>query len=496
MPSIDQRIEIDRPPFLGGGKWKLRDLTSISVIFGRNGSGKSQLLRNVRELNGRKKYSHYSSPERAGRFDYQPGNVNQEMNGERRASSRTSNYQENYRNQVITRIGAYLQKRGRLHRENIPGNPKELESFLNDLIPTFRIEIPEDGDVDIPVKLKRLNDQGVFVDVGFDVGQMSSGESEILSLGLDLLTVCAMWKLDNYEKRLLLIDEPDTHLHPELQQHLARFLVRLSDEYGCQLLVATHSTTFLAALGYHGQNTSVVFLNNNDEELRAIPFNTYLKELATCLGGHALMGPLFAVPLLLVDGDDDYCVWSEAVRGPWKTALKMAVIPCNGSEIDHFKQTLNRMLSSLVETSGSSNGNPLGIVLKDRDDSNAQSSRTFGLVQEFRLQCREIENLYISDEVLEHCKTDWESVKVKINQKAEAGDFGEKAQRMKDLITSDRLTIDLKNLMHELEEVVDPHKLSWRLRIGQCLRKEPPRGLLRQFLGEEFVSCVWPASVT
>lgn len=47
---------------------------------------------------------------------------------------------------------------------------------------------------------------------------------------------------------LLIIEEPESHLHPAMQVRLARFLARVAKS-GLRLLVTTHSETFLEALG-------------------------------------------------------------------------------------------------------------------------------------------------------------------------------------------------------------------------------------------------------
>ncbi len=53
MPIHVSEIEVVRPPHLGGGPWRLQELNNITVIFGKNGSGKSQLLRALRDLDAR-----------------------------------------------------------------------------------------------------------------------------------------------------------------------------------------------------------------------------------------------------------------------------------------------------------------------------------------------------------------------------------------------------------------------------------------------------------
>ncbi|PMN90528.1 AAA family ATPase [Enterovibrio norvegicus] len=51
-----------------------------------------------------------------------------------------------------------------------------------------------------------------------------------------------------YKPKLLILDEPDSHLHPNNQRVLARLLKELSEETSCQLIISTHSRHFFDAL--------------------------------------------------------------------------------------------------------------------------------------------------------------------------------------------------------------------------------------------------------
>ena len=98
--------EVTRPKFLGNNKWILKKLTPITVIFGKNGSGKSILLRNIRDQDP--DLRNYSVPERGGTIGFTPQTVNEEMNGRSRANASKQNLVPNYRERVIGRIQAYL----------------------------------------------------------------------------------------------------------------------------------------------------------------------------------------------------------------------------------------------------------------------------------------------------------------------------------------------------------------------------------------------------
>ena len=49
-------------------------------------------------------------------------------------------------------------------------------------------------------------------------------------------------------KTLLILDEPEAHLHPQWIVHFARFIVLLRKETGCMFLISSHSTDMISAL--------------------------------------------------------------------------------------------------------------------------------------------------------------------------------------------------------------------------------------------------------
>jgi len=54
-----------------------------------------------------------------------------------------------------------------------------------------------------------------------------------------------------YKPKLLVLDEPDSHLHPNNQRVLARLLCKLNEETGCQIIISTHSRHLLEELTGH-----------------------------------------------------------------------------------------------------------------------------------------------------------------------------------------------------------------------------------------------------
>lgn len=480
MARYFKDLSIRRPNFLGGGEWELKGLNEITILFGKNGSGKSQLLRILRDTNH--KLYHYTSPERAGEISHDVGIMQEELNAPTRAGRRTQNLATTYRQESVSRIQALLIKIGNLAGRAAPSpvNLKDIESFLQILLPDFQFNVTGENP---PYEFKRLdNDQRVT-----SVSTLSSGEAEILTLALDLLTICAIWELDNQHERILLIDEPDTHLHPDLQQHLGHFFVQLLDKYKVQMVIASHSTTLLSALGYHGQEkTSVIYLNNSVNEQKAIKFEKTLQELSTCLGGHALMGPLFSAPLLLVEGDDDNKIWSQVPR---YHKVKLAVIPCDGAEqVKSYQKTLERIFASLR----TDQTQPVGFALLDGDQTLpvADANNPQANIKYIKLACRESENLFLTDEVLIFLGfADWEEAKHKI--KANSVKFGTKQTKLDQCDTWDRKNYDIKDVIVQLSQILSPKNVPWTQRVAKCIGDKKPEGQLAGFLGSDVIDSIW-----
>lgn len=473
-------VELGRINSLGGGNWKLTNLTDITVLFGKNGSGKSLILR---AWNSRyHKDSHYIAPERGGEIQFDSSLLVNQVDALSRSQRNQSNFFPNYRQNIITRIQAYYSKRGAVRGEVMPCSPIELEKLVNGFLPHFLLELTNTNPF---FKLTRVSNSEKVDNITL----MSSGETQMFTLMIDIVTVLAIWEIDDCPNRVLLIDEPDVHIHPDLQSQFADFLCQVAETYKIQMVVATHSTTLLAALGSFGNNkTSVVYLNPEKTEFKATKINAMQKEIAACLGGNILMGYLFGSPLLLVEGDDDFRIWSQVSR---HGEISLAVLPCNGQELKKYQKTFETIFLAIT----SPKEKPLGYALLDGDTSlpdrnNPNNPQQF--IRFVRLNCRESENLYLTNEVLLDLKyRSWEEASEMIVSKADK--YKNKVEILKSAKAWDRRTQDLKSVISEIVLILDPMNISWSYRVGRCIghSKPKPTGELADFLGSELVQSLW-----
>lgn len=475
MDTEKKELKVSRPEYLGGGEWKIVSPNRVNVILGRNGCGKSVLLRALRDIN--QQSSHYIVPERTGEISFEAGLIVETTSPAGRRKRSTGNFYESYRQSIVTRIQTYYTTRGTKNVEDIDHNPEDLMKSLSIILPDFKVNIKSESPF---YELKRIRNDEIVK----SVKSLSSGESQLLTLGMDILTIVGIWRIDKFKECTLLIDEPDAHIHQDLQIKFADFINSISHAYNIQIFIATHSTTLLSALGQFGKtDVSIFYLKNEESKIKGKRYDKISKEISTFLGGHLIMGPLFATPILLVEGDDDYRTWIMVARSG---EADICVLPCNGDEIKKYRNTLENMFDVLSEDI-----KLRGIAIIDGDKSvpQNQSSSPQNFVSFMQLQCHESENLYLSDEVLFELGYSWEVAKSKI--KEESVNYGNKKDALGDIDNIDRQFGDIKNIINEIADVLDPKKLFWTVRVGKVLGNKIPTGMLADYIGKDIIDAVW-----
>lgn len=470
-------MTIMRPAFLGGEAWTLSGINEVNVLLGRNGSGKSQLLKKIRDADVENSYLIVA--ERGGDITVQHGLMNEIASPAWQRQRTEGNISGDYRSEVVTRLQSYLILRGATENKDITHDLAEIFQPLSIILPDFSVQLKKENPY---YTLTRLKDNSQVS----AISGLSSGESQLFTIGLDILTIIGMKKLQGRMDFRLLIDEPDAHIHQDLQVKFADFLIALNKEYSFPIFIATHSTSLLSALGLFGGNKVSVFnISPVASNLVGEAFNSVKKQLTAMLGGHLILGPLFSAPLLLVEGDDDYRVWLHAARGG---QMNISVMPCNGDEIFEYQSTLEKMFSSLSE-----NQTLRAYVLIDGDKNRPQASPTKpqNYTQYFQLNCHETENLYLSDEVLRELGYEgWPQALQKIVN--EAPKYGASQAALLELQGIDRRTADIKSVIHQLAQILDSKNVLWAVRVGKLLGKQKPTGMLQDFIGAAFCEVLWP----
>jgi hypothetical protein len=472
-------IQIPRPNFLGGGNWEVSGLKDITVVVGKNGSGKSLLLRAWRDQKPAE--IHYIVPERTGELDFNPGYMTDEQDGVTRRGQSARNFNPDYRRRILGRLQTLFMKRGNVREGIAPGSPTDIEAMLHVLLPDFNVSLVGAGNP--PYVIRRQGDAGI---IG-QVDQLSSGEVQLITMGLDALTIASIWEIESPASRVMLIDEPDAHIHPDLQARFADLITRIVDRYKVQVVVATHSMSLLTALTqFGGAKAATVFLSREKNNYKAEVPSAVTREIAACLGGHVLMGPLFGSPLLLVEGDDDYRIWGQVPR---HHVVSVAVIPCSGSdEVKRYQAKLEQVFDALSEP----HDVPIGFALLDGDKEvpQAHPSNLQRHVRFIKLECHESENLYLTDEVLRSLGHSWGSACEAIEDLEKVA-TPEKAAALA-LIRADRRHGDLKGLMDMLSHKLDAKNVPWTIRVSSVIGKARPSGTLEQYLGAQLVAALWP----
>ena len=383
----------------------LRNIAPVNVVLGKNGSGKSYLLRQLEQtLRGRPEYGlvRYLSPERGGLLQYQAGieqNVANDVNW--LANSRRYNQASQFREQsaaLFRRLETFI-LRDIEKKPNLRADPKvtfdTTVGRINSLLERVRIQRSDPA-----FQIVELRSENTV-----QPQQISSGESELISLSIECLMFQRECRAD--KQNLLLFDEPDVHLHPDLQARFAHFLLDEFDPETCTIIIATHSTSLLSALS-HNSDTHVAFMHCGDSEITFSPISDVHRRVLPVFGAHPLSNVFNETPVLLVEGDDDERVWQQAIRS---SHGRIHAYPCAVDGVDQIN-TYETEVSKIIEAVYD---NAIGYSIRDRDDK-PEEIEDIPPIRRMRLSCRSAENLLLSDEVLKALGTTWETVRESIER--------------------------------------------------------------------------------
>lgn len=115
-----------------------------------------------------------------------------------------------------------------------PGAWKLFKEKFTTVFPDYDVDVNFDSNVD-----EHINARVIYNDTSLPIDSCGTGI-------LQAIQILAYFYL--YKPNLLILDEPDSHLHPNNQRVLATLLERLNSETGCQIIISTHSRHFFEAL--------------------------------------------------------------------------------------------------------------------------------------------------------------------------------------------------------------------------------------------------------
>lgn len=135
-----------------------------------------------------------------------------------------------------------------------------------------------------------------------------TGELPIDAAGTGFLqTVQILAYAAKYRPKLLLLDEPDSHIHPDRQRQLVRLLAELAEQQDFQVLIATHSRHLLDELTKGAKFHWMSDGTRVDEEY--IDRVRVLTDLGALDSGDLLKAGAVDAVVLTEDADQDYlCV--------------------------------------------------------------------------------------------------------------------------------------------------------------------------------------------
>jgi predicted ATPase len=169
--------------------------------------------------------------------------------------------------------------------------------------------------------LETINYRNNEYDVGltkqntkFMAGFASSGEKELLTY------VFAIYAL-KVRDALIVVDEPELHLHPRWQKSLLQMFERLSASTGNQFLLATHSAVFISPSSIQyvsrvysdSQQSRIVRLNQSD-----LPNSKHFFNVVNSQNNEKLF---FADTVVLVEGMHDRMMFEKLLERRAKAAL-------------------------------------------------------------------------------------------------------------------------------------------------------------------------------
>lgn len=246
---------------------------------------------------------------------------------------------------TIARGDANLVLRNILLRLSNESHKEAWSEFLDDLKQLF-------GDIDIAVSYKDETDEHimVFVDTG-------SGRVPIELAGTGVLqAVQILGYVHYFHPSAIILDEPDSHLHPNNQRLLCKLLQGVAEERDTQVFLTTHSRHVVDALS--GQATFLWVRNGTVEKMEQD------HDLAVLLD----IGALDVKEMLSQSHAKCIVLTEDALKRGLEILLTSSGVPMSETLVlAYYGCTTPRNLRPLLELIRASNPKAKIVVHRDRD---------------------------------------------------------------------------------------------------------------------------------
>jgi ABC-type branched-subunit amino acid transport system ATPase component len=451
----------------------------FTILLGRNGSGKSTMLR---AFDTTSQYTtKYISPERGGVLVYSASVVQNITNSDSwLRNNRRKNQSSDFRQQSYAQLGRLellvlreIEKDQDRRRDTSYTFDSTLAA-VNKLLPAIELRRSDRG-----FAVHNKEGQPIPED------QLSSGEAELIALAIEVL----VFSREPTENKLLLLDEPDVHLHPDLQQRFIGFVERVAVDSGFKAAVATHSTAIIGAFSKNADLRIVPVTAPNQSDFKPFSYSPICHDILPVFGAHPLSTQFNKSPVLLVEGEDDKRVFDQLVR---TSGGRFVFTPCVVGTVDEMNQWerwLSEFLPSIYD-------DPKGYSIRDLDESSQCHIDDIGCVVRTRLNCYAIENLLLTDECLQmHGHTASEFGTLIMEWVDQRPDHPASAS-LRDLLErfDYRRIVKIKGARNVLVALLGTQK-PWEVVVGQLLARQltdwtpaASRNSLQDYLGPNVIS--------
>ncbi len=440
----------------------IKSASAFNLIVGRNGSGKSTFLRllHSEKRNDANCRCDTINPERGGHLIPDAGVENSMRSSPTWTfDTRNQNQSSNFKQSSVVKL-KHVQLSFLIRMERDRG--------LRNSDATFQSEYIDDINA-LLHNVKLIVKENDFTFEALDgatvePSRLSSGESEVIAIASEVLSF--LESFDPAKINILFVDEPDVHLHPDLQARLARFIhrrwQRLEESHRSRVffIIATHSTPLLAA-----------FSQFSDSSIAAKQFGSTIIQMRPCASAISKTLPFIAHPLssvfnletpLILEGDDDERVWSQACRS---SQGRIRLFPCVAGTVDKQAE-LEKFLATILPAVYD---DPLAISIRDGDGKH-ESLQHDGCVKRYRLNCYSVENLLLTDDVLAIMNTTWGGFCAGATAWLKANPQHKSAKLLHDLISDQhRLrNTKIKELRHLIVSIAGK-STPWEIIIGKAI---------------------------